>query len=139
MKEQAAVPKDKYEKKVKFSEPSPTREQEERRTVFGNRLSLNTQAVSSNSPMAIVKESNLPRKRHEPEEVQHLKRVKKQIQKEEKKEQKEKDRKKKTFNSRLKADPLKEKKLANGIAKEQKENQMPEKKVTATTEASQLN
>ena len=143
MKEQAAAPKDKCEKKVKFSEPGPTKEQEERRTAFGNRYSLSTLAVNSNSSKAIAKESNLPRKRHEPKEVQQLKRVEKQMRKEEKKEQREKNRKKKkkTFHNmnELKADPLKEKKLANGRAKEQKENQMPEKKFTATTEASQLN
>ena len=143
MKEQAKAPKDKCEKKVKFSEPGPTKEQEERRIAFGNRISLNTLTVSSNSSKVIVKESNLPRKRHEPKEVQQLKRVEKQMRKEEKKEQREKNRKKKkkTFHNmnELKADPLKEKKLANGRAKEQKENQMPEKKVTASTEASQLN
>ena len=143
MKEQESVPKDKFEKKVQFRDPVPTKEQEERRTAFGNRLVLNTLAVSSNSSKAIVKESNLPRKRHEPKEVKRLKRVEKQMRKEEKKEQKEKNRKKKkkTFHNmnELKADPLKEKKLANVRAKEQKENQMPEKKVTASTEVSQLN
>ena len=132
MKEQAAAPKEKCEKKVEFSEPGPTKEQEERRTAFGNRFSLSTLAVSSNSSKAIVKESNLPRKRHEPKEVQNLKRVEKQMRKEEKKEKEEKDRTKKTFK---KVNNLK----ANSRAKEQKENQMPENQVTAATEASQLN
>ena len=129
MKEQAKAPKDKCEKKVKFSEPGPTKEQEERRIAFGNRISLNTLTVSSNSSKVIVKESNLPRKRHEPKEVQQLKRVEKQMRKEEKKEQREKNRKKKTFKkfNKLKAD---------NRATEQKENQIPEKNATATNEAS---
>ena len=132
MKEQAAAPKAEFEKKVQFSEPVPTKEQEERRTAFGNRLVLNTLAVNSDSSKAIVKESNLPRKRHEPKEVQRLKRVEKQMRKEEKKEQREKNKKKKTFKkfNKLKADSR---------ATEQKENQIPEKNATATTEASKLN
>ena len=132
MKEQESAPKDKFEKKVKFSEPSPTKEQEERRIAFGNRLSLNTLMVSSNSSKAVVKESNLPRKRHEPNEVQHLKRVEKQMRKEEKKEKKEKDRTKKTFKKV-------NKRKADIRATEQKENEIPETKVTATIETSQLN
>ena len=132
MKEQAAAPKDDFEKKVQFREPVPTKEQEERRTAFGNRLVLNTLAVSSNSSKAIVKESNLPRKRHEPKEVQRLKRVEKQMRKEEKKEQREKNRKKKTFKRFIKL-------KADSRATEQKENEIPEKNAAATTEASQLN
>jgi hypothetical protein len=42
--------------------------------------------VNSNSSRVTVRESNLPRKRHEPKEVKQLKRVEKQMRKEEKKE-----------------------------------------------------
>ena len=54
------------------------------------------------------------------------------MRKEEKKEKKEKDRTKKTFKKV-------NKRKADIRATEQKENQMPETKVTATIETSQLN